>query len=162
MTNGDKTWDDETKYDNPVADESLIQEASRSKPHGTPPDPASVAANLVEMYQPLLSSPMRKKGKEWNREDWPGREPDQTWSKVGVYMLWASEDDPKVGVPPVYVGVGQIGWRVGESFHKRKTWYFAQVLADYLISGDDLDSRFWRKALERFCIVVLQPTENKD
>ena len=54
-------------------------------------------------------------------------------------------------------GEGIIGHRIWESFTKRKEkWGFAQIL-----TVEKLGDARWRKALERFAILVLEPVDNK-
>ena len=122
-----------------------------------------VAKNLTELYQRLLNQPLLRKGSAWG-DDWPGWERGVKWypDKVGVYILWESEDGIKSNLPPVYVGEGLIGPRIWDSFHTRPDWQYAQILTDNLISCDSRECRFLRKALERFCIVALDPHDNID
>jgi len=126
-------------------------------------DEKEVAKNLTELYQRLLNQPLLRKGGEW-KDDWPGWERGITWhpDKAGVYILWESEDGVQSNSPPVYVGEGLIGRRIWESFQTRSDWQYAQILTDNLISGDSRGCRFLRKALERFCIVALDPHGNID
>lgn len=143
------TWDDETKYDNPVA--SVFH------------PPEVVAHTLLELHHKLLSAPKLKKGAEW-RGYWAGWDSGQNWfpEKQGVYVLWACTEDFESGVVPVYVGEGYLGPRIGESFVSRPTWNFAQMLVDDQISGNTREHQWWRKTLERFVILALQPADNRD
>ena len=149
MTNDDKTWDDKTNHDNPVA----------------PPFPTAgqVAETLLALHEKLMASPMLKKGAEW-KDDWEGWDRGTTWQgeKLGIYLLWGSEGAPASGEAPVYVGEGQLGKRINDSFHGRTTWNYAQILVDDRISGTSKLCKWWRKALERFVILALMPEENKD
>jgi hypothetical protein len=116
---------------------------------------------LIELYERLIAMPALKKGLEWKGE-WPEWERGKTWhpEACGVYVLWETQDDRTDGRAPVYVGEGRLGDRVGASFRARPSWQYAQIFVDPLISGNDKESCFWRKALERFCILVLEPKEN--
>jgi hypothetical protein len=117
---------------------------------------------LLALHSRLLAAPLLPKGTEWKGE-WPEWKHGETWhpGACGVYVLWETAGGARDGKPPVYVGEGQIGRRVWDSFHSRPAWQYAQILTDELISGTDDDDARWRKAFERFCILVLQPTENR-
>ena len=155
-SNDEPTWDDKTKHDNRVA----------------PPLPTAeeVAETLQALYKKLLKSGLVRKGLRWE-DAWEGWRRGSTWlpEKKGIYVLWASaRDDPVTGrtsvtgESPIYVGEGQLGPRIWESFVNRKEWNYVQVLVDDRISGDDQICRWWRKALERFVIVAVRPRENRD
>ena len=122
------------------------------------------AQHLLGLANRLFLSPRLKKGKTWS-DKWPGWEKGKNWEpeKNGVYVLWKNAADAKKGVPPLYVGEGHLGPRIWESFRNRPTWEYVQmVVTDDQTSDQDNQARFWRKTLERFAIVVLKPTDNKD
>lgn len=127
------------------------------KPHEQTLEKLSVLFNL------LLNNPLLQKGTEW-KVDWPGWDRGKTWhpEKPGVYVLWESESGLQGGHTPIYVGEGLLGPRIWESYNKRLEWNYAQLLTHDLISGDSQESQFWRKALERLCILILEPVQNID
>jgi len=122
-----------------------------------------VASKLTELCERLLKQPMLPKGEKWE-DDWPRWERDVTWhpDSNGVYILWQSDRGIADSNPPVYVGEGALGPRMWRSFYERSDWHYAQMIVDDLISGDSRKCKFWRKALERFCVVALDPRDNKD
>lgn len=120
-------------------------------------NPENIVRRLTELFQRLLKEPMLKKGEKW-KDDLPG------WGDLdrkGVYLLWRRDDDINKNIPAVYVGEGLLGARIWESFYnKNRDWQYAQLFTDDVISGDSKECRFWRKALERFCILVFEPKDN--
>jgi hypothetical protein len=121
-----------------------------------------VACKLLELQNLLLrkkclvcksAEPWRNCLTEYGPEEWDGN-----W--IGVYVLWENEDDFCRQRPPVYVGEGIIGTRIWESHQVRKNWQYAQVLIHDLISGGTPEQMRWRKLLERFLIVTLDPRDN--
>ena len=120
-------------------------------------------AKLSDLFDLLLNKRLLPKGSEW-KDEWPGWDRGKTWhpEKPGVYILWETEIGLQGGRPPIYVGEGLLGPRIWESFKKRPGWNYAQLLTHDLISGDSLESQFWRKALERLCILILEPVQNRD
>jgi hypothetical protein len=90
---------------------------------------------------------------EYGPDEWEGN-----W--IGVYVLWEKEDDYVRQRSPVYVGEGIIGKRIWDSHQTRKNWRHAQILTHELISGGTLQQTRWRKLLERFLIVTLEPLDN--
>jgi hypothetical protein len=115
---------------------------------------------LGELFRSLINQPMLKRGDEWQGK-WPGWEqPYWRGECCGVYVLWKDAHDPENDIPPVYVGEGLTGVRVWESFHSRTDWMFAQILYDEVL--DEVNQGLnWRRLLERFAIVVLNPVENR-
>ncbi|MFC1580080.1 hypothetical protein ACFL4N_04140 [Thermodesulfobacteriota bacterium] len=118
---------------------------------------------LEKLYEKTLSQTCLKKGDKWegNWDDW---EIGKDWlpDHFGVYVLWETSGCHKEGKRPVYVGEGILGLRINESFNRRQGWHYAQMLVDERISGNSRECQFWRKLLERFLIVVLEPIENVD
>lgn len=125
-------------------------------------DSGDVAKQVEELAALVLASPYLKRAEAWS-DCFVGATPDQwdgNW--IGVYILWKSDREYTEGKPPVYVGEGILGTRVWESFQKRKDWQFAQVLTHDLIGSESKECRWWRKLLERFLIVMLEPKDNID
>ncbi len=122
-------------------------------------DPAAVSEQQRVLFELLIKQPKLRRGGEW-KGTWDGWN-DDTWRGdcCGVYVLWRNEDDLEQGRRPVYVGEGISGTRIWDSFQRRAEWQFAQILYhDKLTAADDgLD---WRRLLERFSIIVLDPEEN--
>lgn len=121
-----------------------------------------VASKLTELYERLLKQPILPKEGKW-KDDWREWEREVGWhpDSNGVYILWENDRGIANNKPPVYVGEGILGPRIWKSFYSRE-WSHAQMIVDELISGNSRECRFWRKALERFCIVALDPQDNKD
>ena len=119
-------------------------------------NPENIVRRLTELFQRLLKEPMLKKGGDW-KDEWLGWDLD----RKGVYILWRRDDDINKNIPAVYVGEGILGPRIWDSFYNRD-WQYAQMFTDDVISGDSKECRFWRRALERFCILVFEPEDNID
>ena len=114
---------------------------------------------LAELYQKILAQPLLPKGASFH-DDWPG------WGifmeKSGVYILWATAGGINSGQPPIYIGEGMFGPRIWEHFRERPEWTHAQMLPDDVVPGTERERQFWRKALERVCILALDPVQNRD
>ncbi len=126
-------------------------------------EPEEISKKLEELYQRLIRQRMLPKGKKW-KGDWPGWKYNVTWypDTNGVYILWQNDHGVAGSQPPIYVGEGILGPRIWESFQIRANWHFAQLIVDDLISGEPRECKFWRKVLERFCILALDPLDNRD
>ncbi len=125
-------------------------------------DATEVAQTLVILYREVLAAPLLQRGDSW-ADDWPGWKRGVTWKpeSLGVYVLWPDSGGIADGVPPIYVGEGGLGPRVWWSFLDRPSWRFARMLTHTLISGETQEATSWRRLLERYLIVVLQPQENR-
>ena len=126
-------------------------------------EPKVITKKLTELFQRLMKQPMLPRGKDW-KGNWPGWGHNVTWypDGNGVYILWENDRGLAQDNLPIYVGEGLLGPRIWESFKIRPNWEFAQLITDDLISSESRECKFWRKALERFCILALDPSENKD
>lgn len=121
----------------------------------------TVLSKVTNLFDLLVQRPMLARGAEWGK-DWPGWD-NETWqpTRLGVYIFWRDEYDLANGNPPVYIGEGQIGRRVWTSEAIRDKWQFAQILYHDDISGPSVTCLNWRRLVERFAIVVLNPEENR-
>jgi hypothetical protein len=121
-------------------------------------DTKTVFNQLQHLFELLIGRPKLKRGLEW-KAGWDGWIEDQ-WQPdcCGVYVLWRNEDDLEQGMPPLYVGEGITGTRIWDSFQTRHDWQVAQILYHDKLSGSDGIN--WRRLVERFAIVVLNPEEN--
>ncbi|MBN2160249.1 MAG: hypothetical protein JW807_12700 [Spirochaetes bacterium] len=127
-------------------------------------DKDDVYRNLIKLFDEILAQPFLKKGAEWAGKSWPEWDEGKTWKpeENGVYILWNEKTDNSKGIQPIYIGEGITGKRVWDSFQKRVNWHYAQILYSDIISNKTKEATQWRKLLERFCIVVLNPIENKN
>ena len=122
-------------------------------------DPSIVSDQLTNLFERLIGQPKMRRGSDW-KDKWDGWDGDKWQSSCcGVYVLWRNEDDLEKGNRPLYIGEGISGTRIWESFQRRADWHFAQILYDDKLTSvaEGMD---WRRLLERFAIVVLDPEQN--
>ncbi len=117
----------------------------------------SITDKAQQLFEKLMASKYYPKSAK-SGAPWPGWEEFEghTPPDLAVYILWKTGDNR-----PVYVGEGQLGYRLGLHFHT-KTWNSVQFLIDPEISNNTIEAQRMRKLLERLSIAVLEPKENHD
>ena len=121
-------------------------------------DPRKGADRLVELFNELVNKPMIPTPPDRNWKSWPHHFSD----KQSLYVLWQDKTDRANNTRAVYVGKGNLGVRVWNSFWSRPSWKYIQYLdSDDFLPRNDPNGWFI-KLFERFCIYVLDPEENKD
>ena len=108
---------------------------------------------LEALFRKLINSEYIERNSENDFTKWEF----QLTADKAVYLLWESKSDFNENKRPVYIGEGILGQRIGRHYWEKRNWKYLQFITD-----NDLKDLNLRKLFERYCIAILNPSENRN